>query len=656
MSDLTTLSDEELRALRNRLFEERQPQARARVSRHGGLAGRAGVEGAVSGILGLPALAYDGTVGVLENLGRRATNAGISGLNRFAGTEFEPVEYRDPFQTTGAVMELGRRGADALSLPEPETAGERIAVEGGRAGISALTGAGGARVAGRFAQRAPEMVRSGLSTLGYRPATQAIAGVGAGVGGEGAAQEAERQGMGDSAQGFARATGSLFGGATAASVPHGARATGRALSTLTRPLRESGRDEIAGNILRRFSRDPNAVAARAADGGAEIVPGSRPTLGQVSRDPGIIQNENAIRSTADPTGRISQRMSGNAAARASMFDESTVPPGAVETMRSDLRRRTDELLNQQIFPNARQVTKTDLAKINRTISGIENSETGVRASVQGAMREARRALRDLERGGNTTNSRALYEARKELALLRDGRLDLAASRNNPHAPAAKLAKGEISRVIRAMDDAIENAAPGYRRYLDEYASRAREIDGYDMMNQIRSSTRAGIPDPVTGADLFNPTQFRRTVERRAGDIGKTLTKQQREVLDRISRDLQREQSGQAATMRVAGSDTKRNLSVSDVMLRELFGSGADNSLVSAAARPIMGPLEWLYRMPQDQIQDLLVDAILEPRTAARLLRSATEQNVESVSRDLARRVSPGVMRSTIAAGEQGARD
>jgi hypothetical protein len=349
-------------------------------------------------------------------------------------------------------------------------------------------------------------------------------------------------------------------------------------------------------------------------------------------------------------------MSDNAAARANFFEGGTAPPGAVESMRTDLGQRTNDLLERNIFPNARPVTKTDMARVNRTIAGIENSEVGVRASVQGAMRHARKVLGDLSKGRHADSPRALYEARKELATLRDGRLELAASRGNPQAPAARLAKGELSRVINSLDDAIENAAPGYRRYLSEYAERAREIDSYEMMNQIRSSTRAGIPDPVTGTDLFNPSQFRRTIERRAGDIKKTLNKQQREILDRVSRDLQREQSGQAATMRVAGSDTKRNFSVSDVVLRELFGGGADSTVLASAARPIMGPLEWLYQMPQNQIQDLLVDAILDPRTAARLMRPATERNIESVSRDLANRLNPAALRSAIAAGEQGARD
>ena len=610
----------------------------AMSDRNMGLAGRAGVEGVTAGVFGLPALAYDGTVGVLENLTRQGFNLGVRGANAAFGSEFEQVPYREPFATTQAVTRLGQMGADALELPMPEGRGERLAFETGRGAISALTGAGTASVLARGAQRAPAAVRGTLDMLSRYPVSQTAAGAGAGAGGEIAAQGAEDSGASEYGQQAARFAGGLVGGVVGGTAPAAARATLQTGRELFRPMTERGREQIVGSTLRNISTNPDE-ALRRAETAPEYIPGSRPTLGQASRDPGLLSNENAIRSNYDQTGRFSLRASENNVARQAALDNLAPPPGQVSAFRDTLRQQTDELLNQNIWPNSRPIPQQSIDEITRTASAIVRSPTGVKPEVRSAMEFTLQGMQRLQQQGRLASPEYLYSLRQTLGQLRDGKYtdDLASLR---------LAKGELQSVIDKVDEAIEAGAPGYQRYLREYRRAAEELDSYDTVNNVRDRSRLGIEDPISQQPILSAPQFRRQVENAVNDRNSRLNQTQRYVLDMMTRDLQRENSRGAQTVRVAGSDTIQNMSMANVM-RRFFGGAAENEALNTAVRPIMAPLGWLYQIPSQRMEELLVDAMLDPKFAADLMRRATPEAAESIGRQLAERFKVSAARAGI---------
>jgi len=111
-----------------------------------------------------------------------------------------------------------------------------------------------------------------------------------------------------------------------------------------------------------------------------------------------------------------------------------------------------------------------------------------------------------------------------------------------------------------------------------------------------------------------------------------LSKTQLAVLRKVGQDLDE------ATMRVTqepGSNTFRNLSVANVM-----GAIAGKSMfgdVPAVLQKVAAPMNWLYNGTDDQIREVIVDAMLDPKLAARLMRKATTAEMVPLSQALQKR-------------------
>jgi hypothetical protein len=647
MTELTQAQRDVLRRVQERR-QARQEEVQARSDRQLGLAGRVGVEGAVSGVLGLPALAYDGTIGVIENMGRQAANLGVRGYNAVTGNNVEEFGYREPFATTGAVMRAGQMGADALGMPSPETSGERLAVEGGRGAVSALTGAGLAGAGARLASTAPQMIRDGLRTLATGPVTQTLAGAGAGAGGEFVGQAVEDSDIDDSAKSALRVAGSVAGGLTGAMTPVVARGGVQTGREFLRPFTQKGKEEIVGGALRQTASDPDAAITRglrgrglSGPGVREIVPGSKPTLGQATSDPGLLGIENPLRSM-DSQGRFASRISESNAARNQAIDGITRPPTTVDLMKSSLDDWADNSLNQHIFPNKRAIPESALRRVEDTVLRVAKSPAGVQTSVRNAMKLVNGELQKLNSQGRVQDPEYLYSLRKNLQQVAEGKF------SNPNVKDMALAKGQIYEVIRSIDDAIESGAAGFKDYMRQYASRIKEIESFRTINDIRASTSLSVSDPITGYDILAPAKFKSAVVGRARDLGKKLTPTQQRVLTQVTKDLDRSQAANAATVRVPNSATFQNMSIANLIGRFLGGP------IEAVPIPFKRTLNLLYDMPSKKMEEMLIDAVLNPRLGIKLMQSATPKQAESVIAEMVRRFESGALRTAVETGTSGA--
>jgi hypothetical protein len=119
---------------------------------------------------------------------------------------------------------------------------------------------------------------------------------------------------------------------------------------------------------------------------------------------------------------------------------------------------------------------------------------------------------------------------------------------------------------------------------------------------------------------------------RAAENETKLSKTQLAVLKKVGQDLD------DATTRVTqepGSNTFRNLSVANVM-----GAIAGKSMfgdVPAVLQKVAAPMNWLYNGTDDQIREVIVDAMLDPKLAARLMRKATTAEMVPLSQELQKR-------------------
>jgi len=563
-----------LAQIANNMTQER-PRERPlteEIPRQLGLTARAGLTGAA----GIPSIVGD----PLNQL-----------LNMIAGREvFPPVSQ--------SVQQLMTRAG----LPQPETAQERVVQDV----TSALSGVGTtARLAQMLAPRAaaPLSENLGLQAAGA-------------LGGAGAASLGREEG--------ASALGQLGLGVLGGMVaPGAAGTTAQALTRATtgsvRPFTEAGRQVIAGQVLRELSADPEA-AIRAAQQYRPSVPGYRPTTAQATRDVGLISAETPIRGM-ETGGRFLAQTSEANQARMAILDRLAKD----ETALAQAIAKRDEVtapLREQAF--ARSTVDPDTFRsavtltANKTIDDILASPAGARGTVANAMQFAKDQL---ARG---TDPRRLYEVRKDLRDAAQGRLDREGS-------AFGLARKELEKVIRSVDDVLEATAPGYKEYLNKYAASSRGIESLEAAQAVRSKVLSTTPDPSRVGDfLISQPAFTRAIRAIKDDPRTPLSKTQVAVLERVGRDLDEGVLQRGA--KVPGSDTFKNLStaniVGGVIGKQIVGEG------NPALQKLAAPLNWLYNGTDDKIRELLVDAMLDPKLAADLMKKASVMRVEPLSKAL----------------------
>ena len=537
-----------------------------------GLAARAGLTGAA----GIPSIVGD----PLNQL-----------LNMIAGREvFPPVSQ--------SVQQLMTRAG----LPQPETAQERVVQDVS----SALSGVGTtAKLAQTLAPRAaaPLSENLGLQAAGA-------------LGGAGAASLGREEGAGALGQlGLGVLGGMVAPGAAGTT----AQALTRATTGSVRPFTEAGRQVITGQVLRELSADPEA-AMRAAQRYQPSIPGYRPTTAQATRDVGLISAETPIRGMETGGRFLAQTSEANQARMAILDrlakDETALSQAIAKRNEVTTPLREQAFARSTVDPDTFQSAVTLTA--NKTIDDILASPAGARGTVAKAMQFAKDQL---ARG---TDPQRLYEVRKDLRDAAQGLLDREGA-------AFSLAKKQLEQVIRSVDDVLEATAPGYKEYLSKYAASSRGIESLEAAQAVRSKVLSTTPDPSRVGDfLISQPAFTRAIRAIKDDPRTPLSKTQVAVLERVGRDLDEGVLQRGA--KVPGSDTFKNLStaniVGGIIGRQIVGEG------NPALQKLAAPLNWLYNGTDDKIRELLVDAMLDPKLAADLMKKASIMRVEPLSKAL----------------------
>jgi hypothetical protein len=563
-----------LAQIANNMTQE-QPRERPlteEIPRQLGLTARAGLTGAA----GIPSIVGD----PLNQL-----------LNMIAGREvFPPVSQ--------SVQQLMTRAG----LPQPETAQERVVQDVS----SALSGVGTtAKLAQTLAPRAaaPLSENLGLQAAGA-------------LGGAGAASLGREEGAGALGQlGLGVLGGMVAPGAAGTT----AQALTRATTGSVRPFTEAGRQVITGQVLRELSADPEA-AMRAAQRYQPSIPGYRPTTAQATRDVGLISAETPIRSMETGGRFLAQTSEANQARMAILDrlakDETALSQAIAKRNEVTTPLREQAFARSTVDPDTFQSAVTLTA--NKTIDDILASPAGARGTVAKAMQFAKDQL---ARG---TDPQRLYEVRKDLRDAAQGLLDREGA-------AFSLAKKQLEQVIRSVDDVLEATAPGYKEYLSKYAASSRGIESLEAAQTVRAKVLSTTPDPSRVGDfLISQPAFTRAIRAIKDDPRTPLSRTQVAVLERVGRDLDEGVLQRGA--KVPDSGTFKNLSTANIIGgiigRQIVGEG------NPALQKLAAPLNWLYNGTDDKIRELLVDAMLDPKLAADLMKKASIMRVEPLSKAL----------------------
>ena len=549
------------------------------LGRQLGLTGRAALTGALS----IPTIGADALTGLINILaGRQVMKPSSQGL-----------------------QDLMTR----IGVPTPQTSQERIVQDVTSAGFGV---AAPASVAKYFPVQARDFFTKSLETQGAAAAGGALA--------SGAARESDVGPVG-------QALGALAGATTAGGAVGSAPVLARTTREIVRPFTEAGREVITGNVLRNLASD----AEQAVKAGATYVPkigGYTPTTAQATRDIGLINAETALKGMDVTKGRFAtQALEANQAQMAILNrlakDDDALTAAIKKRDEVTAPLRENAFANSTVTP---EIFQSGIAlTVNKTIDDILASPVGKRQTVISVMKDAKD---DIARASTPAE---LYEIRKDLRAAAQGLLDKS-DRGGPTAGAYKAAKEPLSAVIRAVDDAIEAGATGYKDYLSKYAASSRGIERLEAAQEFKGKVLSTTPDPSRVNDyLISQPKFLNAI--RAAEKETNLSTTQLAVLKRVAEDL--DSGVLARATKSMGSDTFKNMSTANVIGgmigKQMFGD------VPLVLQKVSAPMNWLYNGTDDAIRELLVNAMLDPKLAATLMKKASVMTVEPLSKELQRK-------------------
>jgi hypothetical protein len=370
--------------------------------------------------------------------------------------------------------------------------------------------------------------------------------------------------------------------------------------------------------LRKLATEPDLAASRLAQA-EPLVPGVRPTTAATAFDPGLASAETAIRAL-DQSGAFATRLSANQQALLDAYRRISGKPGSVpaaEAKRTEVTRpmREEAFAGVTVDPVTFQ-SGVNLV-VNRAIDNVMASPVGVRMDVESAMKWA------TDRVARAKTPMQLYEVRKDLAGAAGGKY-------NQENPSLRLAGGQLKDVIKAVDDVIEASAPGFKAYMDKYSKMSGPIDQMKMLQEIERKVTTGQPNLMTGEPVLAAGSLRRQLANKADELDLKLSIPAQTRLDNIIDEINRGMAATAPGVKAPGSDTFKNMSMGNLIGRVFSESMATNTTLRTMTRP----LDFLYKLPDEQIQQLLVEAMLDPKMAAMMMSKANMMKVEPLAKSL----------------------
>jgi hypothetical protein len=586
-------------------------------------AGPTAAGAALGGMVGGPPGAAVGALGV--GLGQLVGDPLVNLINYGAGTRIPT-----PSQTIeGALTRMG--------LPEPATPQERVVGEMVRAGTSAAgsaKGAGslaaslisGAKMGGKTAPISAEV----LNLLARYPAQQ-VAGAAMAGGAGGTLRES-------GASPGAQVGGAMLAGMVAPGGPK-LPLTQRALTaptTMVQPFTEAGREVIVGNVLRKLATQPEQAATRLAQA-QPLVPGVRPTTAATAYDPGLASAETAIRAL-DQSGAFATQLSANQQALLDAYRRISGQPGSIALAESKRAARTGPMREQAFETRAPVLTDAIEAQIQATLADPMKQRT----TVTDAMKEVQRLINTRKAPDGTIDPAALYSVRKDISQIMSGALQ--GEKAN-----LKLARGELKDLLPVIDNTIESGAPGFKAYMDKFSKMSGPIDQMRLLQDIERRVTTGQPNLMTGEPVLAAGQLRRQLANRSDEIGLELSPSAQRKLDAIINEINRGMAATAPGVKVPGSDTFRNMSMGNLIGRVFSESLADNTTLRTMTRP----LDFLYKLPDQQIQQLLVEAMLDPQMASQMMSKASIMKVEPLAKSLRDKATQMGFGTAIGASQSG---
>lgn len=467
-------------------------------------------------------------------------------------------------------------------------------------------------------------------------------------------------------------TGAVIGATfplAARGIAQATRSTVGGVRSLLEPLYEQGQNRIVGRSLREFAGDQVDNAIRNLQSAQELVPGSRPTVGEAAQVPSLAAlQRSAFSNSADAANALQARLTENNQARVDLLNTLTGSPAA-RAAAEDFRDRAaaeaygaararDEARRAAAMENFQQETAqamedaaryTGLGALGNAPRIVPPANTAItpsnelldlarRPTMQRMLATARRLAAD--KGEDIGNPLESIDGLHYVKLAVDDAL--AGTPGNALARNQRAAVMDIKeRLVAEMD----KVSPAYAEARRAYQQASVPINQMDIGAELSRAV-----DPLTGrlrasqfARMLNDETARRATGSQQATLAGVLSNEQLASLNALRDDLARAEFAQTAG-RGVGSNTAQNLAYSNMLNQ----AGVPNFLRNFSGSQILGSLasragDAVYGRANQQIGGILSRAMLDPAEAAQLMM--LQQGANPALIDAGRRGLLGVGRA-----------
>ena len=413
-----------------------------------------------------------------------------------------------------------------------------------------------------------------------------------------------------------------------------ARVGGNLAASLVRPFTKGGQEQIAGNALRQYATNPNALEN--IRNAAPVVDGSMPTTVMASGDEGLAGLSRTMQSV-DPryAAELSSRGAAQNAARTTALENVAGNTGKLELAREARAAATDPMRETVLDAAGKVTARPVLDSIDRLLAKPDNAGK----IAQQALGEIRKRIAQFAPDGQI-DARALYAIRKDINDTLGGKLQGEAGN-------LKLASGQLIEVKGLIDNAIDQASravqpssgravmsyganieragvagpygsqgprPTWKGYLEKFTEKSIPINQMEKLDEVLNAVRTGTVDQ-SGNAVLSAAKLNNLLRNQAQDLQKVLAPEQLDLLRRVAADLNASQLANNAG-RAVGSNTVQNLAQSNVLASVLGRRGAESEPAQSALARI---LQLPYGSSNKMIQEKLGAALLDPKEAARIM-------------------------------------
>lgn len=337
----------------------------------------------------------------------------------------------------------------------------------------------------------------------------------------------------------------------------GGLAGGAAPSAVKSLQLRSTPEQLASNALQNFADDGNPPGGGGGGGGGsnalrpqdinstELVPGSRPTLAQITQNPNIALVERQLQAKNPAAFKAVEDL--NEAARQQHFEKASGTAQDIQVM--EAAREAQRAANTADIFKPEQVA--DPSPVLSKIDEILNGPGGKRDAVKATLNNIRSKIVEETPDGQQileTNPETLYRSvQKQIADLLDTK-DLTNS-------SGRQASRELLQVKEVLDNVIDKASPGFQKYLDDYSQASANIDAARWLQGLKLTDASG---RYTLAKVKNALDNVNKLKNTPGiNEAKNITPEQLKILEDLHADLHRRENVARASM-PRGSNTVQN--------------------------------------------------------------------------------------------------